>query len=95
VRWAPGERWAVTVEGSAAQQIEEFRVGEGRVYGVGLGGELSLWRGMDLTGGANLYRQDFTNRYSAADWNQRRAWMALRVGFGEDPGAARRPGRVW
>lgn len=95
VRWAPDERYAVFVEGSAAQQIEEFRVGEGRVYGIGAGGEVRLWRAMELTGGANLYRQDFENRASAADWNQRRAWLALRVGFGEDPGTrTRRPGRV-
>ena len=95
VRYAPDERWAVFVDASAAQQIEEFRVGDARVYGVGLGGELSLFPGMDLTGGANLYRQDFDNRASAADWNQRRAWVALRLGFGEDPGATRRPGRAW
>jgi hypothetical protein len=95
LRWSPGERYAVFVEASAAQQIEEFRVGEGRVYGVGAGGELTLRQGIDLTGGANLYRQDFTNRASATDWNQHRAWLALRVGFGEDPGLTRRPGRLW
>ncbi|HSJ15444.1 MAG TPA: hypothetical protein VK939_13565 [Longimicrobiales bacterium] len=94
VRWAPDERFAVFVDGSATQQIEEFRWGDARVWGVGAGGELSLWRGMDLTGGAHLYRQDFDNRSSAADWNQRRAWLALRLGFGEDPGATRRPGRA-
>lgn len=93
-RWTPLERVSVFVNGTASQQIEEFRVGEGIVWGFGGGGELRLARRAELVAGANVYRQTFENRQSAADWNQLRAYAALSIGFGEDPGAARRPGRI-
>ena len=94
VRWSPLDRLSVFVDGSAFQQIEEFRVGEGMVTGVGGGAEVELLSRTRLLAGANLYRQDFQNRPSAADWNQLRAYASLNIGFGEDPGAARRPGRI-
>ena len=94
VRWSPGERFAVFLNGTAFQQIEEYRVGEGAVLGFGGGTEMELLPRTRLLTGANLYRQNFENRSSAADWNQLRAYASLNIGFGEDPGAARRPGRV-
>jgi len=93
VRWSPWNRVAVFANGTAFQQIEEFRVGEGIVTGVGGGAEVELRSRTRLMAGANVYRQDFANRASAADWNQLRAYASLNIGFGEDPGAARRPGR--
>lgn len=94
LRWTPVERLSLFVDGTAFQQIEEFRLGEGVVYGGGGGFELRLFGRTELIAGANVYRQNFENRASAADWNQKRAFAALSVGIGEDPGAARRPGRV-
>jgi hypothetical protein len=94
VRWSPLERLSVFVDGTAFQQIEEYRVGEGFVTGFGGGAEVELFPRTRLLAGANMYRQEFENRSSAADWNQLRAFASLNIGFGEDPGAARRPGRV-
>jgi len=94
VRWSPLDRLSVYVDGTAFQQIEEYRVGEGIVTGFGGGVELELLSRTRLLTGANVYRQDFKNRSSAADWNQLRAFASLNIGFGEDPGAARRPGRT-
>jgi len=94
VRWSPWDRLSLYVDGSSFQQIEEYRVGDGVVNGVGGGLELELLPRTRLLTGANVYRQDFENRSSAADWNQLRAFASLNIGFGEDPGAARRPGRI-
>jgi len=94
VQWSPLDRLSVYVNGTAFQQIEEFRVGEGAVLGFGGGAEAELLPRTRLLAGANLYRQNFENRSSAADWNQLRAFASLQIGFGEDPGAARRPGRI-
>lgn len=94
VRWSPLESLSLFATGSAFQQIEEFRLGEGVVYGWGGGVEAQLARRVELIGGASIYRQNFENRESAADWNQLRAYAGLSFGFGEDPGAARRPGRI-
>ncbi|NJD09585.1 MAG: hypothetical protein FIB01_03760 [Gemmatimonadetes bacterium] len=94
VRWSPRDRLSVFVNGSAFQQIEEFRLGDGVVTGAGGGVELEVRPRTRLLGGANVYHQNFENRASAADWNQLRAYASLNIGFGDDPGAARRPGRT-
>jgi len=92
-RWQPIEPLSVTFDGSAFQQIEEFRVGEGAVLGggVGLGWEFSS--NLALDGGVNVYRQNFENRPGTPDWNQVRGWASLRIGFGRDPGLAAGAGR--
>lgn len=80
----------LSLDGTAFQQIEQFRVGEGIVYGGGASADVRLLPNVALSGGATLYRQTFENRPGIADWNQLRGWSALRASFGRDPGAARR-----
>jgi hypothetical protein len=94
VQWSPLTRVSVFANATAFQQIEEYRLGEGVVVGFGGGADVELFPRTRLLAGANLYRQNFENRASAADWNQLRAFASLNIGFGEDPGAARRPGRI-
>jgi hypothetical protein len=94
LQWSPVARVSLFVNGTAFQQIEEYRLGEGVVLGFGGGADVELLPRTRLLAGANLYRQNFENRTSAADWNQLRAFASLNIGFGEDPGAARRPGRI-
>jgi hypothetical protein len=86
IAWRPLDRLEVTLDGTAFQQIEQFRVGEGVVYGGGGSVNVMLTRQVTLSGGGNIYRQDFRNRPTMADWNQRRGWLALRAGVGGDPG---------
>lgn len=86
VRWRPTDRLSLTADGTAFQQIEEFRVGQGLVYGGGLSADLTVFRDVGLSGGMNVYRQTFKNTATAADWDQVRGWAGLRIGFGEDPG---------
>jgi hypothetical protein len=88
--WRATERLDLSARGLAAQQIEEFRVGEGYLLGAGLGLGTELRPDVRLSGGFDLYRHTHRNRPAATDWNQRRGWMMLQVGFGRDAGAARR-----
>ncbi len=86
LRWETGPRLALTVRGTAFQQIEEFRVGDNTVFGGGLGAELRLPGEARLTAGADVYRQAWDHRPSQADWNQLRAYSILSIPFGSDPG---------
>jgi hypothetical protein len=82
-------RVAVTATGSGFQQIEEFRVGDGRVVGIALAGDAVLGERIRLDAGAAAYRQRDATRGEAYDWTQLRAWSSLRVEVGRDPGLAR------
>jgi hypothetical protein len=88
--WRAADRLDLSLRGVAAQQIEEFRIGEGYLLGAGVGLGAELRQDLRLSGGFDLYRHTSENRPSAADWNQRRGWMMLQVGFGRDAGVPRR-----
>jgi hypothetical protein len=88
--WRASDRLDLSVRGVGAQQIEEFRIGEGFLLGGGVGAGANLRERTRLSGGVDVYRHTSRNRPTAADWNQRRGWMMLEVGFGPDAGAARR-----
>jgi hypothetical protein len=90
LQWRLTPGIGVALDGSAFQQIEQFRVGEGIVLGGGLSTDIQLRPRIALHGGATVYRQTFENRPGIANWNQLRGWAALRAGFGSDPGAGRR-----
>jgi hypothetical protein len=91
VGWSPSESVTVGVTGTAFQQILEFRVGEGRVWGGGLTAGLDLpWRAR-LDGGAALYRHDPRGRAAETPWNQTRVWTSVSVPFGQDPGVPQAP----
>jgi hypothetical protein len=88
-RWRALPRLDLSFHGMAAQQIEEFRLGEGMVAGGGLRGAYDLRDDLQIAGGAMLYRRFFENRPAQVDWNQFRAWTSLRVEVGGDPGLRR------
>lgn len=87
LRWQALPRVALSLDGTAFQQIEQFRIGEGVVYGGGASADIALLPNLSILGGANIYRQTFENRPGMEDWNQLRAWTTLRASFGRDPGA--------
>jgi hypothetical protein len=88
--WRPAGRFGASLQGMLFEQAEEFRIGSGRVLGLGGSLDADLREGTSLAGGLDVFRQTFTDRPSAADWNQVRGWISLRIGFGRDAGAARR-----
>lgn len=89
-RFQANERVRVAVHGSAFQQIEEFRVGEGAAVGGGADVEIELTPRTSWSAGLSGYRNMFDNRNVDTDWTQFRAWSALTVEIGGDPGLARR-----
>jgi hypothetical protein len=84
IRW-DGGRTALRASFTAFEQLEEFRVGEGSVVGAGVDGTLRFDDRIQIDGGINVYRH-LSDRVDTTDWNQRRAFLSLRVGFGRDPG---------
>jgi hypothetical protein len=71
--------------GTGFQQIEEFRIGDGRVIGATLALDAELTRRVHLDAGGGAYRHRDGTRSSAFDWSQVRAWSSLRVEVGSDP----------
>lgn len=86
--WQAVEQLRLGVYGTAFQQILEFRVGEAAVLGVGGTLDYDLNDQIWISAGGTLYRQNYDNRPSGIDWNQKRAWVSLGWRFGRDPGIA-------
>jgi hypothetical protein len=91
VSWRVRDRVSLSAHGSAAQQIEQFRLGEGVLLGVGGSADIDFAGGSRVSFGVDQYRHEYENRPSMGDWSQLRLWAALRLNFGDDPG--RLPGR--
>ncbi|HSH76127.1 MAG TPA: hypothetical protein VLA09_10630 [Longimicrobiales bacterium] len=91
VRMAVSERLAVTGNVSSFQQIEQYRIGDGRGLGAGVSADAEFTDRITLGAGASLVRHDGGGEGPAGSpWNQTRAWMSARVLVGEDPGLANR-----
>lgn len=93
VRWQATPDIGLQARGTAFQQVEDFRVGEGMVAGGGLGATVRLWEGIRFEGGMDVYEQWFDNRPAGLDLTQIRAHTSLRVPIGGDPGMRGRGGR--
>ncbi len=94
IRWKPLERLSVAATGTTFQEIEQFRLGDGRAYGGGLNFDLGVTSRASLTGGVTVMRLQDQGGSVDSPWNQTRAWSALRIRVGEDPGlsmSTRRP----
>lgn len=94
VRWSPAERLSMAVTAMSLQQIEQFRVGDGRARGVGFSVAADVTDRLSATGGASVLRHTVAGDGPASPWNQSRAWTSLRVRVGEDPGLANRRTRA-
>ncbi len=86
IRWQPSDRGSLAVHGTAFQNIYEFSVGEGRVWGTGLEGAYRIRPDLRLVGDATLYHHTGRNEPDLADWNQRRASLRLEWRVGGEPG---------
>ena len=85
-RWRALDDVEVGAQVSATQQIMEFRLGDERIVGVGGTVRWEVNERAILTAGAARYAHDVRNRPSTGDWSQTRAWAALEIGFGSEPG---------
>lgn len=86
VRWTPSERVSLSASAMSFQQVEEFRLGDGRAWGGGLGATLGLAERVSLSGGLSVLRQEDRGGSVVDPWNQTRAWSSLRILVGDDPG---------
>jgi hypothetical protein len=77
----------VSVNGTAFQQIQEFRLGEGTALGGGVSVDALLpWQEVRINGGLSVFRSGTDNRMLQPDWNQLRGYWNLSVPVGNDPG---------
>jgi len=85
LRWQTNDRLSLAVHGTAFQTIDEFQVGEGRVFGGGAEGALQLTPGVRFVADAFLYRHTARNQPQMVDWNQRRANVRVEWTLGNEP----------
>lgn len=85
-RWMPSERSAVGLDGSVTQNIYEFRIGTGRIYGLALSAAIPLGSDARVVADGGAYRHVMTNGAVGPDWTQRRASIRLEWTVGRDPG---------
>jgi hypothetical protein len=93
VRYSFTERLSATLAGMTFQQIEEYRLGEGRAYGARGGADFEWSERVTFAAGASMIRHRDGGNVFTSPWNQGRAWTSLRVDIGNDPGLANRGGR--
>lgn len=94
LRFQVTDRLGASLSGTTFQQIEEYRLGEGRAFGVGGSVDVLVTDRLDVMGGFSLTRHRDGGTVFTSPWNQSRAWTSLRWAVGEDPGLAnRRPRR--
>ena len=86
VRWTASSALSLGVEGSVTQNIYEFRVGTGRIYGLAADGSAAVRPDVALSISAGLYQHTLTNGAPGPDWSQRRATVRLEWMVGRDPG---------
>jgi hypothetical protein len=85
VKWQQTERVWLGIHGTAFQTIDEFKVGEGRVWGAGLEAAYQLSPGLRAIGDAFIYRHVARDQPQIVDWNQRRASLRIEWSLGNQP----------
>lgn len=90
VAWARPGAWRLAARGTAFQQVQEFRVANGTVRGLGLEARGPLWARAFLRLNVSRYWHDRTAGSDALDWSQTRALASFEWTFGAD--ADRRSG---
>lgn len=90
VRYQATERLGASLSLLTFQQIEEYRLGDGRAVGLTGSVDFAAVDRLDLLGGFSYVRHRDGGTLFTSPWNQSRAWTSLRWSIGEDPGLANR-----
>lgn len=85
-RWRASNNMSLGADASVTQNIYEFRVGTGRIYGVALDGAVRVRPDVQFVMDAGLYQHTLTNGAPGPDWTQRRVAVRLEWTLGADPG---------
>ena len=89
VDWNGESGTLIGVQGSALQNMYEFRVGTGRVFGLAANVVLPVARDVRLAVDAGVYRHELYKGAIGPDWTQRRAAARLEWTLGSEPGASK------
>jgi hypothetical protein len=85
-RWVASPDLSLGADAAITQNIYEFRVGTGRIYGAALNGSIRIAPDVRLAADAALYQHTLTNGAPGPDWTQRRASVRIEWTVGRDPG---------
>jgi len=88
--WRPDDRLSVRASATTFQQIEQFRLGDGRAWGGGFAVDKRVADRLGLSAGMSMLRLSGDGAAGRDPWNQSRAWSSLRWEIGSDPGLANR-----
>jgi hypothetical protein len=92
LRYAATERLTASVSAMTFQQIEEYRLGEGRAFGGGASADYVFGERASVAAGFSVIRHRDGGNVFTSPWNQGRAWTSVRFELGRDPGLASRGG---
>jgi len=90
VRYTVNDRLGASLSLLSFQQIEEYRLGQGRAFGAGATADYAWNDRTSVVGGFSMIRHRDGGNVFTSPWNQRRAWTSLRFDLGGDPGLANR-----
>ncbi|MEP6495021.1 MAG: hypothetical protein ABJF01_20205 [bacterium] len=86
-RWAASPGLSLGADLMMTQNIYEFRVGTGRIYGASVDGSLQVRPDVRLALDAGFYQHTLTNGAPGPDWTQRRASIRVEWMMGREPGS--------
>ena len=92
VRFSPTERLTTSLNAMSFQQVEEYRLGQGRAFGGGASADFAWSQRISVSGGLSMIRHRDGGNVFTSPWNQGRAWTSLRLDLGREPGLAGRGG---
>ncbi len=85
-RWDKSDDLSFGADLAVTQNIYEFRVGTGRIYGAAVDGAVRVAPDVRIVVDAGLYQHTLTNGAPGPDWTQRRAALRFEWTMGRDPG---------
>ncbi|MEO8333437.1 MAG: hypothetical protein ABI664_00595 [bacterium] len=85
-RWDTSNDLSFGADLAVTQNIYEFRVGTGRIYGASVDGAVRISADVRLVGNFALYQHTLTNGAAGPDWTQKRAALRFEWTMGRDPG---------
>jgi hypothetical protein len=85
VQWQRPNGTRVALRGTAFQNVGEYQIGDGTVFGVGAESAMRLMPGLQLVGDLFVYRHTSHDQPQLVNWNQRRASVRLEWTLGSEP----------
>lgn len=85
LEWASSERIRFALTGTGFQNVGEYAIGDGTVYGLGGETAIRLFPEVQLVGDVFVYRHTVNDQPHLVNWNQKRASLRLEWTLGSQP----------